>query len=70
MSLNKDEQMRHFYGRCWFRYYTGEGFWGKALEVKARQSAEDLLKLKNKGFAAPPEIFQMTPKEYIEDVIK
>jgi len=72
LDLSESEKFNHFYGRCWFRYYTNEGLWGEELRDKASSSANSMLGAKGeKSSIPPPEVFlHSSPREYIEEVIK
>jgi len=69
LHLSREEKLEHFYGRCWFRYLTNEGLWGKELIEKALSSALHLLELEGKpSTVPPPEVTLRDPFEYVEEV--
>lgn len=70
-ELSYEEKFAHFYGRCWFRYWTNEGLWADALHERAVKSARDLFNVKHgPKLENLPLALKMNPVDYIKEVVK
>ena len=76
VDLSREQKLEHFYGRSSFRFFTNEGLRGIELDERAKSTALDTLHVTSIASTAkpstvkPPEVCEMKPSEYIEEVIK